>query len=92
MPPQHGGSGNRHGVEPLEYAALHIQKQAVGRIGYSACNRNQQDAGQLVIHIVFRAGSDCVAEHIDEQQHKRDGHDGNLDDGSRLRWRFHCPV
>ena len=81
MPPQHGGTCNRHGVEPLEYAPLHIHKQAVSRIGYAACNRNQQDAGQQVIHIVIRAGLNCAAEHIDEQQHHRNRHDGDRDDG-----------
>ncbi len=81
MPPQHGGTRNRHGVEPFEDAPLHIHKQAVSRIGYTACNRNQQDAGQQVIHIVIRAGLNCAAKHIDEQQHKRNRHDGDRDDG-----------
>lgn len=41
MPPQEGGTGNRHGVKPLEYAPLHIGKQAESRVGYTAGNSNQ---------------------------------------------------
>ncbi|MNW59320.1 hypothetical protein D3C74_372300 [compost metagenome] len=81
MPPQHGRTGNRHGVEPLNDTPLLIQKQAVSRIGYTACDRNQQDAGQQVVHIVICTGSDCAAEHIDEQQHHRNRSDADRDDG-----------
>lgn len=81
MSSQNSGTRNRHGVEPLEYALLHIDKQMVGRIGYNACNSDQQGTGQQVIHIVIRAGLNRAAKHIDKQQHKRNRHYGDRDDG-----------
>src|SRR5688572_1542690 len=81
MPPQWGRTRNRHGVEPFEDATLHIHKQTVRRIGDATCNRNQQDARQQIIYIVIRAGLNCAAEHIDKQQHKRNRHDSDRDDG-----------
>ncbi|MPM78647.1 hypothetical protein SDC9_125658 [bioreactor metagenome] len=81
MPPQHGRTRNRHGVEPFKDASLHIHKQTESRIGDSARNRHQQNAGQQVVHIVIRAGLNGTAKHIDKQQHKRNRHDGDRDNG-----------
>ena len=81
MPPERSRTRYRHGVEPVEDATLHIHKQTISRIGYAACNRNQQDAGQQIINIVTRSGLNGAAEHIDKQQHHRDRHDSDRNDG-----------
>jgi len=81
VPSQHRGTRIRHGVEPLNDAPLLIHKQAVSRVGYSAFNRNQQDAGQQIIHIVIRTGLDCAAKHIDKQQHHRNRCDTDRNNG-----------
>ena len=81
MPPQYGGTRNRHRVEPLYNAPLLIQEQTVSCIGYTACNRNQQDTGQQIVHIVIRTGLDCAAKHIDKQQHHCNRSDADRNDG-----------
>jgi len=81
MPPQHGRAGDRHRVEPLEDAALQVVEQAEGGIGDAAGDRDEQDAGQQVVHIVVGACLDGAAEHVDEQQQEGDRHDRHRDDG-----------
>ena len=45
--------------------------------------RDEQDAGQQVVHVRIRAGVDRAAEHVDEQQQEGDRHDRGRDDGVR---------
>src|ERR1700730_15751427 len=81
MPPQHGRTGDRHRVEPLEDAALQVVEQAESGIGDAAGDRDEQDAGHEVVHIVVGASLDSAAEHVDEQQHDGDRSDRHRDDG-----------
>src|ERR1700694_5938765 len=81
MPPEHGRAGDRHLVEPLEDAALQVVEQAEGGIGDAAGDRDEQDAGHQVVHIVVGACLDGAAEHVDEQQHDGDRRDRDCDDG-----------
>src|SRR6185437_1617412 len=81
MPPQRGRAGDRHRVEPLEDAALQVVEQAEGGIGEAAGDRDEQDAGHQVVHIVAGACVNGAAEYVDEQQHEGDRHDRHRDDG-----------
>src|SRR5689334_12431175 len=81
MAPQHGRASDRHRMEPLENAALQVVEQPEGGVGNAAGDRDEQDAGHQVVHIVVRARLDSAAEHVDEQQHEGDRHDRHRDDG-----------
>ena len=43
--PQHARTGDRHGLEPLEDAALEVQEQPVRRVGDARRDGDQQDPG-----------------------------------------------
>ena len=83
MRPEDGRSGDRHGVEPLEDAALHVEEQPERGVGDARGNGHDQDAGQQVVHIGDRPGVDRAAEDVDEQQHEGDRHDRRRDDRVR---------
>ena len=53
--PQHARSGDRHGVEALEDAALQVVEQAVRRVGDAGRDGDEQDAGQQVVDVVLGA-------------------------------------
>ena len=79
--PQHGRPCDRHGLESLEDAALHVQEEPECGVGDARRDRDEQDAGQQVVHVRVRPGVDRAAEHVDEQQHEGDRHDRGRDDG-----------
>src|SRR5262245_31395374 len=81
MAPQHGRAGDRHRMEALEDAALHILEEPVGGVGDARSNRDEQDTGQQVVYIRTGPCVDCAAEHVDEQEHEGDRHDRGRDDG-----------
>ena len=81
VPPQHRRPRDRHGVEPFEDAALHVVEQPEAGVGDAAGDRDEQDAGHQVVGVVAGAGLDGAAEHVAEQQHERDRHDRDGDDG-----------
>ena len=72
---------DRHGLEPLEDAALHVHEEPEGGVGDARGDRDEQDAGQQVVHVRFRPGVDRAAEDVDEQQHEGDRRDRGGDDG-----------
>src|SRR5215469_2010784 len=81
MRPQHGRPCDRHGLESLEDAALHIQEEPESGVGDTRGNRDEQNPGEQVVHIAARTSVDRATEHIDEQQHEGDRHDRGRDDG-----------
>ena len=56
-------------------------EEPVRGVGDARRDRDQQDAGQQVVHVLVRPGVDRAAEHVDEQQHDGDRHDRGRDDG-----------
>src|SRR4030042_1517362 len=81
MAPQNGGVSDWHGVEPFEYPLLDIQEEPVRRVRDATGDGDQKDAWQQVVHVVVRPRLDRAAEHVYEQQHEQDRHEGDLDDG-----------
>jgi len=81
--PQHGRPCDRHGLESLEDAALHVQEEPECGVGDTRRDRDEQNAGQHVVHIRIRPCVDRAAEHVNEQQHHGDRHDRGRDDGVR---------
>ena len=79
--PQDGRPRDRHGLEALEQAALHVHEQAEGGVGDARRDGDEQDAGEQVVHVRVRTRVHRAAEHVDEQQHERDRHDRRGDDG-----------
>src|SRR5262249_37558059 len=57
------------------------QEEPESGVGDARGNRDEQDAGEQVVHIAARPGVDRATEHIDEQQHEGDRHDRGRDDG-----------
>jgi len=81
MCPQHGRSWDRHGLESLENAVLHIGEQPNGGVRNAGRDRDQHDSGQQIIDVVVGARLDGAAEHVDEQQHHGDRRDRDSDNG-----------
>ena len=52
--PQNGRAGDRHRLEALEDAGLQIREEPECGVGDARGNRDQQDAGQQVVHIRIR--------------------------------------
>jgi hypothetical protein len=49
--PQHRRPCDRHGMESLEDAALHVQEEPESHVGDARSDRDEQNAGQQVAHI-----------------------------------------
>nr|WP_281396861.1 hypothetical protein [Mesorhizobium silamurunense] len=88
MRPQHRRPSDRHGLEPLEDTALHVNEEPECGVGGARSNRDEQNAGQLVIHVRIRTRVDRAAEDVDEQQHHGDRHDAVVMMVSGLRAYF----
>ena len=83
MRPEHARPCDRHGLEAFEDPALHVQEEPQCGVGDARPDRDEQDAGQQVVHIRIRPGVDRAAEHVDEQQHDGDRRDHGRDDRVR---------
>lgn len=81
MCPQHTRPCDRHGLESLEDPTLHVGEQPVRGVGDARRDRDEQDAGQHVVHVRNRPCVDRAAEHVDEHQHHGDRRDDGRDDG-----------